>query len=85
MPTNPRAKIETRQGPWIVASMRRNWLKERLDKQTDSPTIHQSLEAAFAAADAMAAKRSRGHFAVFECIGFIRLGKPKRKKPIACD
>lgn len=80
MPINPRAKIVDRKGPWIVASMRRFWTKKQLDKHSAEPTIHQTFEEAFTEASKMTLERKRGHFAVFECVGFIRLGKPPRKK-----
>ena len=61
--------------------MRRFWHKEKFDKQSCAPTIHQTLAEAFARADEMATERQRGHFAVFECIGFVNLPKLKKKKP----
>lgn len=61
--------------------MRRFWSKEKFDKHSCAPTIHQTLAEAFARADEMACERQRGHFAVFECIGYVHLGKPPKKKP----
>ncbi|HAO99860.1 MAG TPA: hypothetical protein DCQ83_07425 [Fibrobacteres bacterium] len=60
--------------------MKRFWKKEKLDKYSADPTIHQSLADAFERAALMTNERKSGHFAVFECIGFLSLSK-KKKKP----
>jgi len=64
--------------------MRRFWSKDKLDKHSANPTIHPTLASAFEEANRLTVTRSQGHFAIFECIGCVKLSKQKKKKP-ACE
>jgi len=62
--------------------MRNRWHSEHPIYRGQKPTVvHQTLAEAFAEADRLSQLHPRGHFAVFECIGFVKGKRPKTKNP----
>lgn len=61
--------------------MRRFWSERQLDKYSAHPTIHATFQAAFERACEMTNERKQGDFAVFECVGCVKIRKGKKKKP----
>jgi hypothetical protein len=65
-------------GPWFVVSMKNRWEGGLIVRSQKPTMVHTDLVSAFAEAKRLSDQSPRGHYAVFECIGYCK-GDPKTK------
>lgn len=65
-------------GPWFVTSMKGRWQGGRISRSHKPTVVHLTLATAFAEAQRLSDEHPRQHYAVFECIGYVK-GNPHNK------